>query len=295
MARIRTIKPGFFKNEELADLPAMTRLFFIGLWTQADRAGRLEDRPKRLKAEIFPYDTYDVEKGLNDLHNAGFILRYKVNVNASGRVLAPEQPVTELALIQIKNFTVHQQPNIKEAQSTIPEPYMHSAGTVPALQEQEYGKERNMERKGNSRPRGDDPSEELPMESANPPPVPPAPSMFTGGMFPGEGERNMPLPEIKVGVQIQRVRLTKRVDITADQVLGMWEVFKTEYFTGKKYYKDEEGIHAHFGNWLKEQKFTNGSSERRQSVSGSFNATNAAFDDLQRDLDAAVRGRDEDP
>ncbi len=65
MARIRTIKPQFFLNEELAELPAMVRLLFIGLWTQADREGRLLDRPKRLKAEIFPYDNFDVEKGLH--------------------------------------------------------------------------------------------------------------------------------------------------------------------------------------------------------------------------------------
>ena len=55
MARARNIKPGFFKNEFLADLPFETRLLFIGLWTLADREGRLEDRPRKIKMELFAY------------------------------------------------------------------------------------------------------------------------------------------------------------------------------------------------------------------------------------------------
>ena len=39
MARIRTIKPQFFLNEQLAMLGFADRLLFIGLWTQADKAG----------------------------------------------------------------------------------------------------------------------------------------------------------------------------------------------------------------------------------------------------------------
>lgn len=56
MARTRLIKPGFFKNEQLADCSPWVRLFYIGLWTQADREGFVEYRPRKLKAEIFPYD-----------------------------------------------------------------------------------------------------------------------------------------------------------------------------------------------------------------------------------------------
>ena len=32
MARLRTIKPGFFMNEELASVPPLGRLLFEGLW-----------------------------------------------------------------------------------------------------------------------------------------------------------------------------------------------------------------------------------------------------------------------
>src|SRR5437764_1366213 len=75
MARIRTIKPSFFKNEELAELPVAARLLFIGLWCLADCEGRLEDRPKRIKVELFPYDSMEVEQVLSGLQSAGFVSR----------------------------------------------------------------------------------------------------------------------------------------------------------------------------------------------------------------------------
>ena len=107
MARARNIKPGFFANENLAELPAETRLLFIGLWTLADREGRLEDRHKRIRAQIFPYDSFDVDAMLVQLHAAGFILRYEVG----GERYA-----------QIVNFTKHQVPHHKEVASEIPPP-----------------------------------------------------------------------------------------------------------------------------------------------------------------------------
>ena len=96
MARARSIKPGFFKNETLAELPPHGRLLYAGLWTIADRSGRLEDRPKRIKAEIFPYENQNVERLLSDLDKSGFIIRYE----ASGtRYIAI--PAWDLSLIHI--------------------------------------------------------------------------------------------------------------------------------------------------------------------------------------------------
>ena len=66
MARSRNIKPGFFTNDGLAELPFEVRLLFIGLWTLADREGRLEDRPKRIRMEIFPGDNVDVDESVRD-------------------------------------------------------------------------------------------------------------------------------------------------------------------------------------------------------------------------------------
>jgi len=77
MARARNIKPGLFKNELLVEQSLFVRLLFVGLWTLADREGRLEDRPKRIRLELFPYDNDDVDSALNILVENGFIVRYQ--------------------------------------------------------------------------------------------------------------------------------------------------------------------------------------------------------------------------
>lgn len=107
MARARNIKPGFFKNDLLAEVDPLGRLLFAGLWTIADREGRLEDRPRRIKAEILPYDDCEIDELLNGLHAQGFILRYEVDGEH---------------YIQILNFLKHQKPHPREADSEIPPP-----------------------------------------------------------------------------------------------------------------------------------------------------------------------------
>lgn len=114
MSRSRNIKPGFFKNEILVALPFEYRLLFVGLWTLADRAGRLEDRPVRIKMEVFPADNVDVNAGLQALHENGFVLRYE----ADG-----------CKYLQILAWSKHQNPHVKEAPSTIPAPCEHCAST----------------------------------------------------------------------------------------------------------------------------------------------------------------------
>jgi len=115
MSRTRYLKPDFFLDEELADLRIETRMLFAGLWTLADREGRLEDRPKRIKAQIFPWDAVDVEAMLTELAAGLFIQRYEANGKR---------------FIQITNFGKHQRPHIKEAASLIPTP--PEPGKAPA-------------------------------------------------------------------------------------------------------------------------------------------------------------------
>lgn len=107
MARARNIKPGFFKNEILGEQDPAIRLLFIGLWTLADREGRLEDRPKRIKGELFPFDSFDIDPMLNQLQTDKFLVRYEVE---------------GLRYLQIVNFVKHQDPHYKEKASEIPSP-----------------------------------------------------------------------------------------------------------------------------------------------------------------------------
>lgn len=107
MARARNIKPALFKNEVLGVADPMLTLLFEGLWLLADREGRLEDRPLRIKGEIFPYrDGINVEDLLSWLEQNGFIDRYTNDGHA---------------YIQVLNFKKHQNPHKNEAPSEIPE------------------------------------------------------------------------------------------------------------------------------------------------------------------------------
>lgn len=103
--RARNLKPGFFVNEQLAECCFAARLLFEGLWCLADRAGRLCDKPRRIKAQVFPYDDVDVDELLNELSCNGLIVRYEVDGER---------------YIEIPKFLVHQRPHQNESPSCIP-------------------------------------------------------------------------------------------------------------------------------------------------------------------------------
>ena len=105
MARSRNIKPGILDNEELAALSPYARLLFIYLWMLADKSGRLEDRPARIKKQALGYDSVDANELLQQLSDSGFIARYEVDGNR---------------LIQIVNFEKHQSPHVREQASQLP-------------------------------------------------------------------------------------------------------------------------------------------------------------------------------
>lgn len=113
------IKPGLYENDILAECSIWARYIFPGLWMMADREGRLEDRPKRIKGMLLPYDNADIDALLNELAAHGFILRYQVE---------------GLNYIQVLAFDKHQWPHKNEPASAIPNP-PESATTLVHVQE----------------------------------------------------------------------------------------------------------------------------------------------------------------
>jgi len=111
MGRIRTIKPDFFKHEDLFDAEQETglplRLAFAGLWTCCDREGRFEWRPRSLKTDVLPYDEIDFSRVLDTLATRHFIVKYRVDGKEYGFV---------------PGFTRHQVVNNREKASILPEP-----------------------------------------------------------------------------------------------------------------------------------------------------------------------------
>lgn len=109
MARIRTIKPSFFKHEELFDAEKSTglplRVAFSGLWTVCDREGRFAWKPRALKTDVLPYDDVDFGEVLDALAKFGFIVKYSADGREYGCV---------------PSWTDHQVINLRETKSAIP-------------------------------------------------------------------------------------------------------------------------------------------------------------------------------
>lgn len=85
MARIRSIKPEFWVDQDMADLPRDARLMYVGLWNLADEHGRLHGDPRYIKGQLFPYDD-DMTAGVVDsllsgLSRAGKVQRYRAGTN----------------------------------------------------------------------------------------------------------------------------------------------------------------------------------------------------------------------
>lgn len=127
MARKRTISPEFFTDEDIADMPPLLRLLFVGMWCQADKAGRMKDKPRTIQAQVLPFDDVDIDASLNELARRGFIFRY--TIDGTG-------------YIQIRTWAKHQNPHHTERDSDLPsvveseqleqEPLNNGADTVRA-------------------------------------------------------------------------------------------------------------------------------------------------------------------
>lgn len=107
MARIRTIKPEFWTDEKIVELPMTARLLFIGLWNLCDDHGRMEYSPKRIKLQLFPSDKIDVAQICGDLRRNGQIILYSVEGKE---------------YLQVTNFKKHQQIKDGSRSSKFPEP-----------------------------------------------------------------------------------------------------------------------------------------------------------------------------
>lgn len=83
MARIRTIKPGFFRSDDVSMLSYRARLTWIGLWTYVDDEGRGRDDARIIKGDIWTLEDdvtwREVEEDLTELSRSGHVVRYEVD------------------------------------------------------------------------------------------------------------------------------------------------------------------------------------------------------------------------
>jgi hypothetical protein len=152
MARIRTIKPEFFTSEDIVLLSPMARLFYIALWCEADREGRLVWKPRTFKLRYFPGDDCDMEAIAAEVIERELIVLYEVD---------------GVCYAEIPTFAEHQYVNNRESHSNIPA-RVSDASRTREIRVQGEGK--GKERKG--RNKSFDASQAMP--SLDSPPDPPA-------------------------------------------------------------------------------------------------------------------------
>jgi hypothetical protein len=133
MSRIRTIKPEFFTSESVLSVSPLARLFFIGLWCEADREGRLKWKPKTLKFRYLPSDSVNIEKLCKELEDERMIVTYSFE---------------GVDYCEIPGFKSHQVINNREKDSELPSRYNDASTTRESGRKE--GKE-GKERKGMAR------------------------------------------------------------------------------------------------------------------------------------------------
>jgi hypothetical protein len=205
MPRSRQIKPDFFINEELAELSVESRLLFIGLWIIADREGRLEDRPLRIKAQIFPYNDLDVDSILDSL-SPKFIHRYISNTSNTSDIS------DRIGCIQIVNFTKHQHIHPDEKVSILPKENRESP-EIPGNNKKSRGIMPCSSSSSSSPSSSNSPSPKQPLKSLSA--VDFSEMRFPYGKHKGAFISNLPVDECQLYLKDSRIGKDLRVALEA--------------------------------------------------------------------------------
>lgn len=112
MPRARNIKPGFFENEHLGELPGDIQLLFIGLWTQSDREGVIEYRIGKLRKALFGFRP--------DMTLEVFNRYITVLEQVDHGSMLVRVPFEEKEYLVIANFGDHQKPHHTEKKGKLP-------------------------------------------------------------------------------------------------------------------------------------------------------------------------------
>jgi hypothetical protein len=141
VARIRTVKPEFFRHEGLQDLEAASpgahcMLVFAGLWGHCDKNGVFEWKPRQLKLDILPFLEFDLNATLALLMGAGFIRKYAVNGREYGVIdtFADHQRVTGKEWTEPAKFPTE---DGRESDKDAPEKQQGNAGETNGKQQGE--------------------------------------------------------------------------------------------------------------------------------------------------------------
>jgi hypothetical protein len=141
MARIRSIHPGIWTDEDFVEMSAHARLFLFGLWNEADDFGVLEWRPTKLKMRLAPADVIDAAGLMDEIRASGFIEK----IEREGKTYAviknfrkwqrPKNPSAPLIEIDGEIEGIINLPKSDRSTPALPQP----ASTPPVIGEADGG------------------------------------------------------------------------------------------------------------------------------------------------------------
>jgi hypothetical protein len=120
MARIRSVHPSLFTDDNFMELSSDAKLMLIGVWTEAFDDGVFAWKPKGIKARILPAENCDAEALLVELVDNGFIQRFEHD----GKRFAV-----------IRNFRKFQRPKSPNSSGVLPDELRTFVGLEPAVSE----------------------------------------------------------------------------------------------------------------------------------------------------------------
>lgn len=138
MARIRTIKPEFFRSRSLSRCSRDARFTFAGMWTEADSMGRGIADPRIIKGAIWPLDD-DITPAIVAQHLSELEREHITLYEVDGETY-----------FEVQNWEKHQAASYRQGEPVHPappshEPCMppHAGRTPPSAVREGKGKEGN--------------------------------------------------------------------------------------------------------------------------------------------------------
>lgn len=125
MARIRTIKPEFFTSADILALTPLARLFYVSLWCEADREGRLKWDLETFGFRYMPKEATQIQALAQELIDRSLVILYEVEAKTYA---------------EIPSFAAHQVINNREQESFLP-PRVKDASKRVKAEGRKEGKE----------------------------------------------------------------------------------------------------------------------------------------------------------
>ena len=155
MARIRSVHPSLFTDDDFMELSSEAALLLIGLWTEAYDDGVFAWKPNGIKARILPAKNVEVAELLLELVENGFLKRFEHGGKPYGA---------------IRNFRKFQRPKKPNSSEVLPnelrtyvgltddssEPVRNQSATAPEiLPQMEDGGDKMEEKRKEDKPRSE--------------------------------------------------------------------------------------------------------------------------------------------